>query len=72
MLKCILCQTVSFVNGFLIDESSNVQVVSLGFREVNNLLLCDNCLNGLAVYSDEYKTLYEKVENFKNSLQELL
>lgn len=71
MLKCILCQSVGLVYGFILDESKNVQVVSQGFRTVNNLLLCDNCLNGLAVYSDEYNTLYEKVENFKNALSDL-
>lgn len=72
MITCKICSTTIQVRGFILDESSNMKELSTGFRCNAHILLCEECLNKLALFSEEYRILYEKIEAFTTALGNLL
>lgn len=69
-MQCQLCGQIcnsTEICGFTVDESSNVYSAGFDYR----IILCDSCINGIAVHSEIYRILESKVSNLRTALEDL-
>ena len=75
-MQCQLCgETDKYISpqiyGFITDESKNPQITSPSCLMFSRVILCDSCINGIAVHSNIFRNLEGKVTALKNAIRDL-